>query len=239
MKPSIIILLLFLSSSLYSQHRTFYTLEAGLTSAGLLDTGISEISSIRNYYPGTKVGLHLRKEIGKTFSLEAGINRVEINDSFKAGIIGLYTDSDFRFVFPVKLNIGKSLYSDRLFLFSSLGAQYYRSFRGSGGGLKAIPRTNEYIQVEYMSTDGNHFQVIGSLGLRYRLVDEMLLTLSAGYSHGFKTLKNYDITHLIRDIVIETAQAESRGTYWDITLGLSYPLGRGLRLLGSAYNRLM
>lgn len=205
----------------------------------ILEMDMGGISSVRAYLPCTKVGFSLRKELGKTFSLEAGIFGLDFYDSFQRGDIRVHTNSHTPFVFPLKLNISKRLISERLFLYSSLGAQYFVTYGGGGSGVRYLPGENESLKQEHWSGFGHHVQLISSLGLRYKVVDELLLSLSVGYAHGFKNVRHYYLTYMIDDVVIEEMQAESQGNYWDITMGLSYPLGRGFMLLGSAYNRLM
>lgn len=238
MKPSILILIVLfgLTTEISCQYRYYYGVEAGTVfTSSLIEKG--EIISGAPNFMGKQCSFILGREFGKHLTLESGLNLLRNYESFRIRDYKASNDYNSWFEIPLKLSLFLGDPGRRIHYFSSLGIQYSYSYSGGGTSIREFPGTGESLKIEHSSIPGDYLLVRGAIGIRYRIVDELYLLLSAGASFGFRDVREYTITYLQDDVVLENAVVPSLGEYQNIMLGLTYPLGKGARLAGSAYNK--
>jgi len=235
MKISLLILLIFVSVSLYSQRNTYYGAELGLTNPRLLHSNSNNIS-YRNDFGHPIFGFSLRQELGKKISLETGYFYHIYMEEFLVYQIysapGVFTTHQI----PVLMHISKDVYKDRIQLFASIGPLFCLQTQLVGAVSEGFDGSGKKISV--LTNNGEQFYTLigGELGIHYKVVDELLLSLTGGFHYGLKKIREYDIEYWDEDVLLSSMKSYSKGEFWKITFGLSYPLGRIRKLVREAYD---
>ncbi|MFZ5941100.1 MAG: hypothetical protein ACOYXB_11060 [Bacteroidota bacterium] len=185
---------------------------------------------------GANFSFRLRREISGIFSLETGINRGYYNEVMAVSTERFWFSGpgSMYFQIPFSLYAQKTLRPDRVFAFATLGLQYTID-RFYGGGItscthistatKMTIECNKILKESYLL-----FQ--GSAGVRFRLFDQLFLSLSAGMNRSFIPLREYSIEYVDAG-GRSYSRTETMATgYFNISLSVSCPLNRASSLAG-------
>jgi hypothetical protein len=227
---------MFISQSLHSQRKTYFGAEGSFTFPRLLHVN-NEVISYEFEPNGKECSIILGRKISKNFRLETGatyhiyseIFRIENSPYVNVGSFQTYS-------IPLRLMVSNDNLSKRTMLFASVGTVMVLGDGGTGSSGVLDCATNLKLSGEYESKEPFYALLEGRAGVQYKIVDELRLSLSVGFYYGFKRIRDYELVFSQEDLIIQSLKTYSKGEYWNIMMGFTYPLGRVRNLLREAYN---
>ncbi len=189
---------------------------------------------LNGHRTGANYSFRLRREFSEIFSLETGLNRGFYNEKLAVSSDRYwYTiSSSAYFQIPLLLYAQKPLVRNRIYAVATLGLQLTFddfSVAGSNSGIYYFSGT----QISYECTQvlqNNYLLFQGNAGLRFRLFDQLSLTLVAGMNRSFSTLHEYNIEYTDPEGNIYSWTETLSTSYVNFNLSLSYPVNRAVFL---------
>lgn len=228
---SAIAALLFITATTYGQKYTFF----GINSALNFDT--YQFTDPGNMLQATPLpavswGFTVSQEISENLLLETGLIRKIYWEGYQYNVesvnVGTSSDSYATFQFPFRLKTKIGLLKERLTFSPVIGISYAVNTEHGhglayGGGI--LQTENIKISTTYtedVNLRKSFFLLETGLQLGYRLKEDFLLTLNAGYFNGFDKVSQIDYEYQVNDSRIRRAYAHSNGSYWNFELGIGY-----------------
>jgi hypothetical protein len=182
-------------------------------------------------------GVTLGQELNQTFMLETGFYVNDYGESFRIegdwGASYSASNAILAFQVPARLKARINLLKDKLSIVPSVGFtlainnDYESSGAGSSFTTSSNPQFNDSTRTEYISNynlQRIYGLVEGGIGLEYKFKNSMIMYLSGSYLAGFKPVVDLDVTYRINDEPAQTANVFSDGSYYNVVVGLKYPI---------------
>ena len=231
MRTFALIIAIAIAPPLLAQKYTHLGFEFGTTSSLIQSEKNSDITGVNDDISPI-FGINFRKELSKIFSLETGIyyrtysEYIGIKNLINSGTGGFSSHQ-----IPIKLFADLDL-TQKISFHAALG--YSLNIEGYGSGGSGISyQDGDRLSMKYTSLNESAFYslISGSAGARFRIYDELLLTLSIGYNHGFRPIREYEVTYWDSSGNSLSNTFTSNGDYWHLTCNISYPLSKILNML--------
>jgi len=235
MKTRALILLLFISFSLFSQRKTYYGLELGLTNPRLIHSNTSAISFPKEL-EHLILGFNLRQELSEKISLQTGYSHHIYMERFQVDQIYVSPGAFATHQIPLMLRVSNNIIKEKIQLFASIGPHF--CMEPSSGMIlhEGCDGFGKRVSVWYNTKEKYYTLVGGELGIIFKPVDELLLTLTGGFNYGLRKIRHYEVEYWDGDILLGSMKSYSKGEFWEIKFGISYPLGRIRKLVREAYD---
>lgn len=231
-----------LGTTAFSQSRTTIGAELGISndiyqileSNDLKDPG--QAHQLKKFpIISTTKSILLRRQLGKTFFVEAGLmdKRYQQGIGFKFEQ-GYSTSGAFRsLMVPIRFGARINLLNEKLFVTPLAGLTYSRNYLppftgtgsgwGSSGSAPGATTNYEYNYATAFHTK-SHWLLQTGLGLELRLPKNFSFHVNAGYYHGFKPVISQDIRYRVNGQSWQSAKTLSTGDMFTAGAGIRYSL---------------
>jgi len=229
------ILLMVLTNS-YAQRKTYLGIEGsvGKDIYHVTDNG-NELSI---WGLATTWGFNISQEIYKNFSIETGIFSKEygFNVKLKSEMGFSETNSMAAFIIPLRCTYKINLLKHTIFLVPTVGANFcinYDYYQGatdtskSSWGYSYTITNGDTIGHSYFLRDQfskNFILLQTGLGIEFKLFKTADVCLNFNYYTGFKKIILADVKYNTASSMNQTANAYSKGGFWNIGLSIKYPI---------------
>lgn len=185
-------------------------------------------------------GFHINHEINKNISLETGfIRRTNVarfnfeNPAYKIPAGYPWQLDDFKsWQLPVRFIFNFPVLEDRLWISPLIG--YCLAYRSNPGrGFENFPSSSgsgtmnsnswQYNFVSYASKNRFYSLLETGVGIQYRVINKLRLSLNISYFTGFTTVSRISAT-VTRNSETSSFFATSTDECFNVRLGLSYPI---------------
>lgn len=233
-----IIILIGLSTSAFSQKRTFigaeYSFTKDIYNPASQNNTVSNYSFNEHFFSTFSIGLSVSQEINKYFLIETGI----INKHYEEGF--QYNNGYFFFAqnitaystfqIPLRLKSRFNLYKHKLFLTSSIGYNLCINKGYNNGYSHSLSQhihNNDTTSVyaNYNNSFTKTFSLIeASIGLEYEITYNILLSISSSYFAGFETVNQIEILEERPNSDPTNSYVNGNGSYFGLTIGVKYAI---------------
>ena len=178
-------------------------------------------------------GFNLRQDFNHHLFLEAGFIKNDylegVNFKVKFGA-GYGTAID---VVMIPLRVGKNinLCREKIYFAPVIGYSFCinSNYPGSGSGAGYSKSATDSVSFHYSeySNFSRSFSLLQTgAGIEFKLFKTVLLTLTADYYTGFQKVIQMNISYKVNDSPQMTGEQYSTGAFWDIGIGLKYPISK-------------
>jgi hypothetical protein len=215
----------------HAQRATYLGAEGGLAQDQWEYTG-----GDKYFNPGTLVtgywGFTLRQEVFGYFSVESGLFMKYYTEGFGFNTnlnYFSYSNSYNTFQIPVRFITNIDLLDRIMFFTPFVGIHFginsdYDSW-GMGWGsifMAGSDSVTYYYESQYM--EKSFMLLEAGFGLEFVIAKKLHLNVSTSYFTGFKKLASQEIYYAINSNPLQNVKQYSKGEYWALSLGFSYPI---------------
>jgi len=224
--------IVYLSTGAHAQNKTYFGIEFSV------GNDLWEIDDQGGYLVTVPLidaqgSIHLRQEVNRNIFVEAGVLLKQYWQGFGFKTIPYYgaTTSDPSWLLPVRIGVNVNVYKKKIYLVPVVG--YTHGINSPYGPFPSSPgygtQRSSTIVVNYDYTEyprsWRHFSLLQrGIGLEVKVFRGSVVSLCYNHYHGLDRVVELAIRYDVNNSPPMTGTAISKGEFWNVALGLKYPI---------------
>lgn len=223
-------ILFLLANHVSSQNKTYFGMEAAITNDiyKIEDNGsnLKTVTIISGLW-----GFTIRQDINSYLFSETGLIKKYYYEGFGFKNYTLYstTNAIDAWLIPFRLGGKINLFKEKIYIVPVVGYSFcINSDYGSNGFGSGWVRTSRdsvlYHYSDNTSLTRNFSLLQTGLGIEFKVLKSVILSISVNHYTGFKKVVQLDINYTTNNSPPMTGEAYSKGEFWSVGVGLKYPI---------------